>query len=260
MFVSSFPDASSLNQQSDALKQDLVQLQSYAGQGDTDSYRTYVKGTYDSHMKDAGKAVRDARQAHNKNLSKEVRAGLKSGGEQLKASFDACHFSAMQSYSSSRVDNFNDELDMASAKAANLSAKGIDISNIIGIINSARSQIVEPLKSDISQAKTPKDLSAVVEKYCLHDGCKSGVNFHFSAKFEIEKLNGILVVVKANPKAAGQADRISKIQAELDSAKAALDAAGTSQYPQQGKDDTVWSQIKLAAKDLSELVRTLRSG
>lgn len=260
LLVSGFPDAASLSQQSDALKQDVAQLQSYASQGAVDGYRNYVKGSYDAHMKDARKAIQDVRQAHGKNLTKETRASLKSGGEQLKSTFDACHFSAMKSYSNSRVDVFNDEIDKAGARAANLTAKGIDTSNIIGIVNSARSQVVEPLKSDISQAKDGKELAAAMEKYCLHDGCKSGVNFHFSAKFEIEKLNAILAVVKASPKAASQADRISMIQAGLDAAKAALDATGTAQYPQKGKDNAVWSQIRQAAKDLSELVRTLRSG
>ncbi len=251
------------SQQTVALQQDLTQLQGYVDKKDVDGFRSYVKDTFDKHLKDTREALKLARQtarasyrSGNQSNVTSTMDQMKSDREKLKATFDACHNDAVKKYASVKVTAYNAILDNYNRKVTELGSKGIDTSGLTTILKDAKSQIVDPLQAALEKASTAKDVHSALQKYCLFDSCKDGMNFHLAAKFELEKLSAILKFLKAKPNAPS--DKVTAAQKALDTAKATLAKIGTARYA-PGQAQQVWSQIEAAAKAIKELRSSVRS-
>lgn len=247
------PGASGLGDSVDELEEDTAQLQQYADAGDVDGFKTYLRGTYESHLRDAKQEVLEARRTAN--LSSDTRAELRADYDALRAEYDGCNFNGLKRAAQAKIDGYGRFLDRAEEKTNNLAGKGVETGGLLSLISDARSQIVAPLQSAVDAADNASEVKDAFGQYCLFNGCPDGTNFHFAAKFEIEKLDGILAVVGENATAAGLGADVDGIQADLDSAEAGLVSAGTDQF----NDKQVWNGIRAASDGLRDLMAALRA-
>lgn len=256
--TSSVPSASSLTTYADKLQGDESQLESYAAAGSADSYRDYLRGTYDPDLKSAREAIIQWRVSAIGSLNASERQAIRSSYSSLRSVFDSCEMNAIKGYAQAKVDGYDQILSVAQDRASNLSAKGIDASGLTSLISQARNAIVASLQSAIDSASDGKSLATAVRSYCLYNGCKDGTNFHFAAKWEIAKLTAIEAHVQAQPKAANYSSQLSQVTGDLNTAGSQLSSKGTSDYA-PGQESQVWDPIKDAAKTLTEVIHGMRS-
>ena len=256
--TSNVASASSLSSYSSKLQSDAQQLQTYADNGQADSYRDFLRGTYDPDLKAAREAIVDWRRTPGKNLTNGTRASLLTSYGQLNTQFKGCELDALKQYADAKVNGYERILQAATDRANNLSAKGLDISALTSLISGAQSAIVTPLQSAINSATDAKGIEAAVRSYCLYNGCKDGTNYHFAAKWEIAKLKAIEAKVQAQPKAGNYTSQLSQVTSDLNTASSVLSSIGTSDFG-PGQEGQVWSSINDAAKTLTQVIHGMRS-
>ncbi|MFN7991026.1 MAG: hypothetical protein U0R44_02600 [Candidatus Micrarchaeia archaeon] len=255
--IDSNAPGASLDAYSGKIKSDTAQLQSYADSNDTESFRTFLRGTFDPDLRMTREAVRSWRIEGGKNLTLKTRAALRTSFDALKTDFESCHFGAMKDFADAKVNGYTQFLSLEAERASNLSSKGISTSRLNSLIQDAESQIVAPLQSAIGSSSDGRTLSDALRKYCLFDGCPNGTNFHFAAKWEIAKLTAIEEFVKTQPKAGNYTAELGKVTSDLDAADSALASIGPSQYGSQ--ENTVWAPIRDAAQTLKTVIHGMRS-
>ncbi len=256
--TSTVNNSGSLSSFASALQSDESQLQTYADGGQVDSYRSYLQGTYDPELKSARDAIVQWRLADGRNTTASERQTLRSDYASLRSTFDSCELSAVKDYADAKVTGYQAILAEYQKKADNLSAKGIDTSNLTSLISQAQSTIVTPLQSALDSANDSKGVADAVRSYCLYNGCKNGTNFHFAAKWDIAKLTAIESYVQSKPASANFTSQLGQVTSDLTSASAMLQGIGTSDY-QPGQQAQVWDPIKDAANVLTQVIHGMRS-
>jgi len=272
-----------LSAQVDILQGDVETLNGYADSNDTVSFRDYVHGTYAQHMRDAKGAIRDARKGLAANTSvcghgKGKKAGNETGNvsdgnctsmgqirkelsdiyKEMKQAYDSCHFGSLKHAAEAKIENYREKLQNKSNKIKNLSAKGIDTAELEDIVDEAEDEIVGPLEDAVDNAENASEVKDALGKYCLHNGCRDGKNFHLGVRFETAKLGAILDKVRADAEAKGLDEDVSVIDSILDSAQELLDAAGDSQLS-ASDEESLNGYIDDAAAKLKALLSALRS-
>lgn len=240
-------NATNLSSTIGALGKDKVQLQTLASAGNVSAVREFVKNTLDTDLKSARVSVEDVRNTLHKSLTKEQKQSLKDAYKKTQDAFKVCQQGGLKALGDKRVEEFTKILDQHSLIADRFAAKGIDASGMKKVIEDAKAQVVTPLKDALAKANSSDEIQAAVRKYCLFDGCKNGVNFHFSAKFEIEKLSATLAYIKTNGISVSD-DQVSRVQGAVTSARGVLAEMGTTQYADDGKN--VRNSIQSAYGDL----------
>ena len=175
--------------------------------------------------------------------------------KQLKDTFDSCHLSSLKDYGEGRVTAFESIIANYQTRADAIKAKGVDTTTLDKILSDAKTQIVDPLKSEIEADTDAKTAQATLQKYCLFDGCKTGINFHLAAKFEIAKLNIALLAIQNTNATESQ---ISQLKTDITSAQSALTSVGTSKYTDTTKSQ-VWNNIQAAntfIKQIKDILKT----
>ncbi len=255
--TSTVTNAGSLSAYASALQSDDAQLQTYADGGQVESYRQYLQGTYDPELKSAREAIVQWRMSDGRNTTVSERQTIRSDYASLRSSFDSCELTAVKDYADAKVTGYTAILAEYQDKASNLSAKGIDTSNLTSLISEARSTIVTPLQSALDSANDSKGVADAIRSYCLYNGCKNGTNFHFAAKWDIAKLTAIESQVQSKPAAANFTAQLGQVTSDLGSASAMLQGIGTSDY-QPGQQAQVWDPIKDAASVLTQVIHGMR--
>jgi len=250
------PEASSLDDNVDALQADTEELQNYADADDVLGFRSYLRGTYEPNLREAKQEVLQLRRTAN--IRSETLSDLRSDYESLRADFDGCHVTGLKRAAEAKLTAYDRFLDKAEEKADNLDAKGVDTAGLEDLISDARAEIVEPLQDAVDSADDSSEVRDALKQYCLFNGCPNGVNFHFAARFELEKLNQILDKVEQNATDAGLGDEVSDIQEDLDDAEESLGDAGTSQYNDE-EYEGMWNSLHSASSKTRDLLAELRS-
>jgi hypothetical protein len=245
-----------LNDHVDVLTGDEAQLQEYADEGDVQGFKDYVDDSYTPHMREAKDDVREARL--EANISAETKAELRDDYNSLSAAYEACNFDSLERFAEAKLSGYEEALELAEDKAANLSAKGVDTSGLTALIEEAEDEIVDPLSEAVENAGNSTELRDALGQYCLFNGCPRGTNFHFAAKFEVEKLESILEFIADDAEAAGLGEDVDSAQEDIDATQDVLDDVGTSQYTEsQGED--LRGYLRSAADTIMEIISTLRS-
>ncbi|MBI5046679.1 hypothetical protein HZC07_03020 [Candidatus Micrarchaeota archaeon] len=253
--VDSAVNSSNLSRYATKLQADVTALQGYADRNDSEGFRSYVKGTYETDLRSTNSAVVDLRKSVRGNAT---RGSMRSDYQNLRGTFESCRLAALKQYANAKVNGYERLLAQYNNKITNLSAKGIDTSILSTIVSDAQSQIVDPLKSAISSATNGSQVRMALGEFCLFNGCPNGDNFHLAAKFEIEKLNKQLAYIQANGNETGVQDKITDAQSALASASSALSSVGTNKYlPDQ--EQAVWSNIRTAAQDIKQILSGVRN-
>jgi len=256
--ISHTDDSDSLNSDIDALETDTQNLQNYADDNDVEAFRTYLKDSYGPHLKDATEAAKSWRTGHS-GLEPSARKEIRDEYTDLRETYDQCNKDALNRFSEARINAAEQELEKAEKVVANLSSKGVDTSGLSALISEARSEIVEPLQSALDAATTGKELSDALHAYCLNSGCKTGNNFHFAAKFDIEQIGSILDYIESDADSAGLSGKVSDARSSLGSAQSKLDEVGSSSYGSLGDREDVWKDIRDAAATVKEILSEMRS-
>jgi hypothetical protein len=241
----------------DALEADVEELQSLADANDVRGFRMYLHESYVPDMKAAREAIVLERGEHE--ITPGTRAALKSDFDELHSEYESCNSESMERFANAKIDAYEKALELAENQASELSAKGVETSGLSSLIEEAQEEIVEPLQAEVDAADTGPEIRAALAKYCLFDGCPTGTNFNFAAKFGHEKLQSILDYVEDEADAAGLGDDVDEAQADLDEAKSILDSVGDGSYSEsQGRE--LWNALHDAAAKIREIVSSLRSG
>ena len=150
-------------------------------------------------------------------------------------------------YASLVLDYCNDTLTSYQLRAQNLSGRGVDTSNLFGLVASARTQVMEPLGKGVNAAANSSQARMALEHYCLYDGCANGTNFHMALKFEAMRMGDVLAAMSPYATAAGLGSNVTAAQASLASANSKISALGTNAAtPDQLK--AAWADVLSAAK------------
>lgn len=240
----------------DVLNDDIDALQGYVDSGDSEGFWAYVKDTYTKHMKDAKQNLQTARR--EANLSEEAGQALREEYDSLKEEYQSCNMDSSKRFGQAKLDAYETILSNAEEKISRLEGKGVDISGLTQLVDDARSEIVEPLSDALEDAENHTEVKEALKSYCLFNGCKDGVNFHFAARFEVEKLASILEALSGNATEAGLGDDVQSAEDDLESAESELDDLGSEDYS-EGQQESVWEHVRSAADKTKDILSKLRS-
>lgn len=244
-----------LGNYADKLQEDLVQLQNYAENNDSADFKEFLSSNYDVDFKVVKEAVNAWRKDNLKNLSLVQKKEIKNDYDAARATYNSCHVDSLKKYGDGRVIAFNAILDAHQEKADSLESKGADVTELNNIISDAKSQMVSPLQGVMENASGEAQIQQALRSYCLYDGCKSGINFHFEAKWELAKLDIALGRIQNSSNASAMSDKITSLSKDINDAKSALDAIGANKYTADSKKK-VWDNIRSAQASVKEVIGT----
>ena len=297
--ISLFPPMSSLlNPQIEVMNSDSSQLKQYASKGDAMNYSIYVQETFTKHLKQNADMIQaglenlksSATGGGTGGAGDGTGGGGTGGGtggagdgtggggngtgasmDELKASME----SLQSAYKSLRgaegtcfdvkghvklvLDYYNATLDGYESRAQNLTGRGINASNLLSLVGSARLQIVAPLKNGVNSASNSSQLRMMLYQYCLYDGCVNGTNFHMAAKFEAMRMADLLAAMAPKAVEEGLGGNVTALKASLDETNAEIGAWGANDAsPTQLM--AAWAGIRSAAKGSHSIYIALNDG
>ncbi len=215
------------------LSNDKVKLVEISSTKNVSAVRNFVKNILDVDLKNARLSVEMSRSSKHQGLSKEQKQTLKDAYKKAHDSFRSCQQTNLKLLGEKRVELFTKILSDHLILANKFSERGLDTTGMKKIIDDAQVQIVAPLKDALVKANSSDEIQTVLRKYCLFNGCKNGVNFHFAAKFEAEKLSATLAYIKAKNLTVSD-DKLSTVQSALTSARGIISEGGTTQFTDEG--------------------------
>lgn len=253
--VSLVPQASDLNDQAGKLNADLSALNGYVSANDQKGFNTCVSGTINSDIKAANQAMA-ADRAHFRewNVTKETRQQLKTDFDSRKTTYESQIRSDTLQLGSLRLAYYNQAVAGYDGRIANLSAKGADVSGMQSVMAGARSSVISPLQSAVSAG----DVNATKEELkgkCLGNGAP--YSYHFWAKMDLESLKAGTARLADNATKAGHGDQITDVNAKLATVQSTLNAAGTSPYSGDQKDN-IWNSLKAASEELKTVIQEMK--
>lgn len=226
-------------------------------EGDVKEFNEFVRGTVIPDLKEAWEAVKEDRASFRKwGVSNETIRELRIEANESRTEYEECVSSAIVLAGRAKVSWYNEVLAKAQNKVANLSAKGIDATEMTSVINGAESKVVGPLEAAVATDNSATIKSALHTYRLFNGGNESSVSYHFAAKFATAKLDAVLAKIAPEAKAAGYEAQVNEIQAKISAASALLQQIGDKKYT-EGQREQVWGDIKSAGEQLRELLDKL---
>jgi hypothetical protein len=252
--VSLVPQASDLNANIDKLNADLSTLGGYVSAVDTSGFNSFVTGTINPDLRAAdGAMVADRLHYREWNVTLSTRQELRSKYDVRKATFDAQVQAVTVELGNIRLSNYNAAVTKANDQMTKLSAKGVDVSGIQGVVSAGQSSVIMPLQAAIASGNA-ESVKAELKGKSLGNGAP--YSFHFWAKKDIASTGAISAKIAANATAAGYGDQVADVNAKIAAAQSALDATGTNPYTAEQKG-SVWDNLKAAAEGLKGIIKAL---
>ncbi|OIO21689.1 hypothetical protein AUJ17_01950 [Candidatus Micrarchaeota archaeon CG1_02_47_40] len=260
------------------LYQDITHLEAYAQQNDIHAFNGYRGSQFVDHMKNLWNEVRQAKA--NRNYTLEEKDLLRVEYKNAEDAYMVCHVGAIGSYANAKVSLYEHILDEYSAKVENLKNK-VNTTHLIDLLKDARERVINPLKKkftcndeiNVNSSTQTANMCiapdpAELEKYCLFEECtaEGAVNFHFSEKYNIEKMGAIMEALQEKAysaqldpsKAKNVRDSLVQMRTHLQNAKNAVDSAGDLEMTEEQKK-TVANYLLQAqglAKELLGILKT----
>jgi len=254
--VSHVPDTTTqLNPYKEEIATEVSTLKGYLDTGNKEEFNKYLKETLHPKLRDLTKEIKDSYKGkNNKDLDKDTKQAIRDQFKTDKKTMATCIANTAKDFAQGKITHMQDDLNEWNKKLDNLSARGIDVSEMKQIVSDAQSSVVDPLSSAVSG--NADELKDALHKYCLGNGCK--VNFHFFAKIYIARLNMMLEHIEGTNKTL-DANMLAQVKSDISAASSALSSVGTSAYTDQTRA-AVWDNIKKASEDLRALIKSARSG
>ncbi|MEW6748933.1 MAG: hypothetical protein AB1295_04465 [Candidatus Micrarchaeota archaeon] len=240
----------------DTINDDVETLQDYVDDGDNAAFWQYSWGGFTTHMREAKQNLAQARMGGNYSIG--VMKELRDDYDILKAQYEACNFESAKRFGQGKVDAYELVLETADDKIERLEEKGIETSGLSQLVGEARSEVIDPLQDALDDAETHAEVREALRGYCLFNGCPEGSNFHFAARFEIEKVDSILDAISSDAVEAGLGDEVETAEGHIGDAQDVLDAVGSEQYSGSQHED-MWDSIRSAADAVKDILSALRS-
>jgi hypothetical protein len=252
------PQASDLLAHVETLSKDKAELQAIAMEGNSREFREYLRETLRPHMKEAKEAFKEDRKRFREwNISRETILELRREYNESKTALKACREAAVVQVGKAKVAWYEAILEKKEARAANLSAKGVDTAEMMEIIANAWTRIVTPLREAVS-SEDPETVKNALRMYRLFNGGnESSISYHFAAKYQVARLGAILAAIAPAASDAGYEDEVAEIQGVADSAEEMLSGIGDRRYA-PGEGEQVWSNIRQGFTMLKELIKSLK--
>ena len=187
---------------------------------------------------------------------KALMESLQSTYKSLRDTEDSCFNT--NAYAHLVLNYYTTALNLYQLRAQNLTNRGIDASNLLNLVDNARSQTVTPLQNGVNSATNSSQLRILLNQYCLYDGCVNGTNFHMAAKFETMRMADLLAAISPNATAAGLGSNVAAAQTSLNAARTEISSWGTN----DAKPDQlgpVWTDIRSAAKGSHDIFMALNN-
>ena len=242
--TSAAPSLSSLNQYSTSLQQQTAQISSLANQGNINSFRTYVAGTYDPELRSTAQNVSARIKAAN--LSASVISSLLLKYNASKSTYQSCYSNAAENFANQKLALFNTAISQYQNQIVKIQARGVSTSSLTRLLQNAQTEIITPLKNAVQSSNSSQIYSALAE-YCLFDGCKNGTNFHLAANFQLQSLTAELNYLESNLNVSSSS--FSQTQSYLNSASSLLNTIGTAPYA-SGQETPVFNYLRNASQSL----------
>jgi len=253
------PSESDLLDYQDTLNADMSELYTLAQAGDRTGFAEHMRGTLKDDFVDTKDAMRESRGRirNNESAGNGKMNRLRNEYNSLNETYTACNYNTMKNMARERHNWMNHVMEYWKNKSANLAQKGVDTSELDDVIDGAEETIVAPYNNEVNNAGDSSQVRAAMGKYCLGNGCAEGTNYHFYAKAESAKLNGILGYLEEDAEEAGLGSEVEEAQGYLDSANDGVQRTGYEQYA-EGVAESVWDDIKSAAETVREIFGELR--
>lgn len=249
--IAAFPnDSSSLQQSVTTLNNDKTQIQSLQNSIDIRNFTIQ----YTNDMKQTRMSVSQWRATVLRRQSLSEKASLALAYRTAQSTFNQCSFSVEQTIAQNRITDYPTQISKFQNVSNQLASKGFDVTHLNQILQSAQSEIIQPLQTAISSANDSQSLGLALRSYCLYDGCVKGTNFHIDAKFDIAKYSTVLTSLQ-NVSTSFNLNSTALTQASqsLSDAQTTLDQVGTSVYTGT-QSQKIFGDIKVAARDISQLI------
>lgn len=257
--VEESPEEEGLLDYQDTLNDDMDELYGMAQEGNREGFRLYLRETFEPNFREAKEEMREARnrirEGEEQGQGKMLR--LRNEYMELNGTYAECHYETMGDIAQERIRWMNQVLAHWSEKSDDISGKGVDTSELDGVVDNAEEEIVDALEDEVDSATTGYQVRKAIGGYCLGNGCPNGKNHHFYAKAEIAKLNGILAYLEEDAEEAGLEEEVSEAEGYLESADGGVQETGQNQY-RQGMGESVWNDIKGAAETIRDIFSELR--
>ncbi len=230
-----------LHDEVDELEGDIEEIQNLDMEN---GFWPYMNSQFRPHMMHAREMTIQTRagmmQGHRMNLINEY--------SDHAAEYRECIASSLEKYGNAKVSAYEHMLDRAESRADELESKDLDVSELRNLISQAQSDIVDVLKGDLKNAETGEQIRNAIRSTCMYDGCPNGMNFHFSAKWHIAKMESIVDLY-------GDDVDFSEASGYLDEAEDILDSSGNGFL----NDGELWRNIRAASNSIKEALFDLRS-
>jgi hypothetical protein len=242
------PKLASLAQYSVSLQADSAHLSMLASSGNVTSFRAYTSGTFDPALNAAARNISSAIRAAN--LSANTTLQIRAGYNNAIAAYRTCNVNAAKAYALQKLSLFNQSIEKYQNESDEMASDGINASSLNQLLQSAGSQIVQPLSSAISKADdNASQISTALAEYCLFDGCRNGTNFHLAAHYELQKLQLELTYLQSAKNLS--ASSTAAAQAFLNNASSVLQAADSKAYA-GSQSPEIFGNLTLASKAMQQ--------
>jgi hypothetical protein len=253
--VKTIPSLSSnLTPDISTLQNENSQLHTYVTSDNVKGFAAYFHTTYEPGI--IYVATSTVENVHYANVSKSTKYSLDLEFLADRSTFFNCTKAPVTNLTNEKLDFYNYVVNKFDIQITALSANGINTTNMTAVVNGGQTQIIQPLQAALSSATNVSQINQALNEYCLFDGCKSGLNYHLDAKFQIAKLDAIDAKLLSEPNiTANETLELRNASTQLNNATTILNSVGTSQY--SGNQATeIWSQIKTAETDINAAIKS----
>jgi len=182
--------------------------------------------------------------ADSSNVTVAQRVALRADLLTQLGNYSGCAIAADKSFGNAKVQYYNATIAQLDTQISNLSAAGVDTSNLTGIINTGITESVDPLSGAVNGASTQAQVFAALNSYCLYDGCPAGFNYHLDQRFGIAKI-GLIINALSGSAGVNQGE-LTQASGDLAQANAEMNSVGSAQDT-QAQYNVIWDNVTAAA-------------
>lgn len=238
-----------LSADTNTLVQDDAQLKVYADANELFKFEFYLHTSYDPALAQLYLRGREGIITDN-SLNASEKAALRGSFSTSINNYQTCVAPSLENISEQKLAFYNNVTLHFNNQISNLSAKGVNTTNMTAILNGAQTTIITPFQTAIQNNTNSTQLWAALREYCLFDGCPTGINYHLDAKISIAKLYAIEAKLRIDTNDTAD---LNAANVSLNLASSELAKVGTASYS-EGDGAQIWANIGRAAVSLHTAV------
>jgi hypothetical protein len=152
-----------------------------------------------------------------------------------------------------KLTYYEQVLSKSEQVVTNVSQLGIDTSAMKSVISSARSGVLNPLKSALDSGDITRVTNELKTK-CLNNG--TSYSYHYGSKMDLEMMKAVTAKIERIVTIAGYGTEIKEVKTHLDNAEKTIDKVGTRPYTQE-EMKYIATELKDASVALVEIIQSM---